>query len=336
MSKRKRAFKTAPVALALVILTALTSCSFMGDNSGNGDGNTVPGASGPAATLIIEEKVSDAKPVYRFVFEYYGDSEMDFNPAPCRLTIYDKTSGAIVQAFEFEGVCFDGEIQARLADLNFDGYLDLIAEVGHGARANSGQFSVYCWQENGTTEFEGFVSQPSLEYSDESQIEIFPDTHQLIAHGDGMTCMYQVERCDNYSMPEIRLLRYYVYDWMTDEAVRFYERTDMGNKLIYECPFSHDKNAVWQNVLRFGTQTPISTQKALQIASEQYPDAGLALKQMLTFNGESYFHIQWSRDNETGDCGVSVDSGKTVDCAPYLNELNARAVPSFNGKGDIV
>ena len=315
------------IAVSIVLLTALSSC-----------GNQKDSAPEPTARLEIEQRVNPSKPVYRFVFEYFGDSGEDYCPALCILTVYNKEDGKQMQEFAFEGVCFNKEIQVMLADLNFDGYCDLIAETGHGAHANAGSFNLFCWQENATTGLEGFISEPSLEYSAASpeSIEVFENTHQFIAHGDGISCMYQVERADEYSMPEFRMLRYYSFDWMTDETVRFYERGKIHNELIYEYPASYENQEETESLLRFGILNPISPEEAIKIAAREHPEAELALKQMLTFGGASYYHIHLSGSENAGECGVSVDGKQMVDCASYLTELEARAFPAFNRNGDIV
>lgn len=317
---------------ALLMTVTLSSCRGSTVHSDDNTSDTVT-----LIKYVIDAKINENKPIYRFTFECV-DKGIETEPTDCQLSITDP-SGNEIQRFSFPSVCMTENIQVMLADLNFDGYLDLVSQEGHGAHANAGVFNVYCWQENGTTDFEGFVNRPSLEYSGAliDSIERLEETHQLIAYGDGMTCMYQVERADKYSMPEFRLLRYCEYDRWNESPCRFYEQTETEQKLIYECPyFDRNMDSTAQNYLRFGIADPITPEKALRIAAEQYPDRELTLVQMLTFGGESYFQIAWSNENDSGDVGVSVDGTKTIDCSPYLAELKARAVPAFIQTGDTV
>lgn len=330
--KNRRAVRGVSLLLALLTAIVCSSCRHTADDSDDHAADTV--------TMIkydLDAKINENKPVYRFTFECV-DKGNNTEPTDCQLTVTEP-SGNEIQRFSFPAVCITGNIQVMLADLNFDGYLDLVTQEGHGAHENAGAFSVYCWQENGTTDFEGFINRPSLQYSGAliDSIEILEDTHQLIAYGDGMTCLYQVERADSYSMPEFRLLRYYEYDRWNESPCRFYEQTETEQKLIYECPYSDDEmEPSAKNYLRFGIAEPITAEKALQIAGEQYPDAQWQLVQMLTFGGVSYYHIHWENGNQSGDIGISADGKKTADCKPYLEKLRARAVPAFNRTGDTV
>ena len=190
----------------------------------------------------------------------------------------------------------------------------------------------------------GFLPTPEMVYSG-FELTTFSDgtkqlivTEQLTAEQRSRT-LYQVERADQYSRPEFRMLRYCYYDYETDDYFRVMELTEFGAKCIYKVKYSslnEKQNALIENYLRFGVPNPITSEQALQIGGEQYPDAELRLVQMLTFGGRSYYHISWSHGTESGDCGISVDGSRIVDCKPYLEELRARAVPAFNRTGDTV
>lgn len=284
-------------------------------------------------------------PVYRFVLD--RDVEENLSICPSTLSVYDKQSGELLQTLSFDAVVNDVSENpipsVKMTDVDFDGYLDLIVHAGQGA-GTLGYYEVYCWQANGTTGFQGYSSQPSLDYSNwDYQDKVFSDTHQFTTSfhelGDGTETLYQVERADSYSRPEFRMLRYCYYDYETDDFFRVMELTDNGIKCIYKVKYSslnEKQNALIENYLRFGVPNPVTSEQALQIASEIYPDAELQLVQMLTFGGKSYYHVSWSNGSESGDCGISTDGKESVDCKPYLEELRARAVPAFNRTGDTV
>lgn len=292
-----------------------------------------------------ECQINPQLPVYRLVLA--RDRSEESSMCPNTLYIYDKQSGELMQTLAFEAVANENELPpVKMADVDFDGYLDLIIHAGQGA-GSIGYYEAYCWQANGTTDFQGYVARPSLDYLDSDyQPTVFNDTHQLMTCtyrelSTPNTSLYQVERADKYSRPEFRLLRYCDFDWETDETFRVMEITDTDTKCIYEFPCRSGKmtdrqKQLVQNYLRFGVPDPITTEQALHIAGKKYPGAEWKFMQMLTFGGRSYFHFSWNSGDKSGDCGVATDGSEVIDCGGYLSELQARAVPAFNATGDTV
>ena len=282
----------------VILLVSLASC-----------GNLT--RSGNDSMIHFRKQINHALPEY--YFELSGEDAKD--PGVCRyaLSIYDPTAdtddakGKLLQIFSFTAA--PSEMPFSFQDLNFDGSLDLIIFVGHGAGA-TGTLEVYPWYDGDSFSVfsdirPGFLLSPMLSFSG-VRIETFDDTRQFVVTDrllgeETIRMLWQAEQVNGYNnscnRTMLRKLRRETFTWnpATDKTeCRIYQLIDGAWTLIYESDDADSDSGKALACLRYGVTEPIEVSQAMEQVIALAPNvtiSELEYKGLRTIGGKTYYVI---------------------------------------------